>query len=270
MPQLTLAEYARGLHNVELSRDDGVLELRLHTEGADFTWSAGALQELSCLFSQISQDRENRCLIITGTGDSFCADMDRRGGPGGVKVSGTAEPPAAPVGIPPPVWDMIYSHAKQLHTNLLNIEVPVIAAVNGPALIRADIALLSDIVLASENAEFQDAPHFANGVVPGDGVHLLWPLLLGPNRGRYFLLTGQRLSAAQALEWGVVSEVLPREQLMARARELARGIAAQPVLTTRYARVALTQSLRVLMAQQLGHGLALEGLAAGAFWPGAR
>lgn len=51
------------------------------------------------------------------------------------------------------------------------------------------------LVIASDTATFQDAPHFPNGIVPGDGVHIVWPLLLGPNRGRYFLLTGQRLSA---------------------------------------------------------------------------
>ena len=78
----------------------------------------------------------------------------------------------------------------------------MIAAVNGPALIHAELAVLCDIVIASENAEFQDAPHFPNGVVPGDGVHVVWPLVLGANRGRYFLLTGQKLRAKQALDSG--------------------------------------------------------------------
>src|ERR1700752_1174112 len=105
--------------------------------------------------------------------------------------------------------------------NLLDIEVPVIAAVNGPALIHAEIAVLSDIVIASDNAEFQDAPHFPNGLVPGDGVHIVWPLVLGVNRGRYFLLTGQKLSAREAQTLGVVSEVVPRERLLNRAREIA-------------------------------------------------
>ena len=82
---------------------------------------------------------------------------------------------------------------------MLDIEVPMIAAVNGPARIHAEIPVLCDIVLASEDAVFQDLPHFINGTVARDGVHLVWPLLLGLNRGRYFLLTGQELSAQQAL-----------------------------------------------------------------------
>jgi enoyl-CoA hydratase/carnithine racemase len=139
--------------------------------------------------------------------------------------------------------------------------VPMIAAVNGPAFIHAELAVLCDIVLASENAEFQDAPHFPMGIVPGDGVHLVWPMLLGPNRGRYFLLTGQKLSAREALNLGVVSEVLPRPDLMPRAWQLARDICARPVMVQRYARAAMTQMLKQTMLDGLGYGIALESLA---------
>ena len=128
------------------------------------------------------------------------------------------------------------------------------------------MVLLCDIVLASQTSEFQDAPHFPRGVVPGDGVHLVWPLLLGPNRGRYFLLTGQKLSAMEAMSLRVVNEVLPRDRLLPRAWELARHITAQPTLAARYARVAITQTLKRMMLEDLGYGFALEGLSAGHSW----
>ena len=141
---------------------------------------------------------KNRCVILTGLGPTFCVQMEASGGPAGLQVSNQAPEPAQ-AGIPSTAWDHIYNDAKYLLMNLLNIEVPMIAAVNGPALIHAELAVLCDIVLASPNATFQDAPHFPNGVVPGDGVHIVWPMVLGPNRGRYFLLTGQTIAAPEAL-----------------------------------------------------------------------
>jgi hypothetical protein len=75
--------------------------------------------------------------------------------------------------------------------NHLNIEVPIIAAVNGPALIHAELAVLCDIVLAAEHAEFQDAPHFPNGIVPGDGVHVIGRWCLAPIADAIFCLPGR-------------------------------------------------------------------------------
>ncbi|MFX8645056.1 enoyl-CoA hydratase/isomerase family protein, partial [Acinetobacter baumannii] len=80
-----------------------------------------------------------------------------------------------------------------------------------------EIPVLGDIVVASETTIFQDAPHFIGGIVPGDGAHVVWTHLLGPNRGRYFLLMGQEIGAAQALDYGIVSEVLPHDAVLGRA-----------------------------------------------------
>ena len=121
---------------------------------------------------------------------------------------------------------------------------------------------MSDIVLASENASFQDAPHFPAGLVPGDGVHVVFPLLMGLNRARYFLLMGQTLSARDALELGLVNEVLPRDRLMARTWEVAEQLARKSPLTLRYTRTVLTFQLKRLMQDMLGYGLQVEGLAA--------
>jgi len=117
--------------------------------------------------------------------------------------------------------------------NLLDIEVPVISAINGPARIHPEIPVLSDVVIASETALFQDAPHFMSGIVPGDGAHVVWPHVLGPNRGRYFLLMGQELDERTAMAYGAVNEVLPKDKLLARAREIARYIADKPPRTRR-------------------------------------
>ena len=146
--------------------------------------------------------------------------------------------------------------------NILDIEVPLIAAVNGPVRLHSEYVLLADIVLATPTTVFQDKPHFDFGIVPGDGVNLLWPEVIGSVRGRYFILTRQELDAETAKEWGAVNEVVPADRLLARARELAEGLAKLPPLTSRYTRVALTQKLRRIIEDGIGYGLALEGISA--------
>lgn len=138
----------------------------------------------------------------------------------------------------------------------------MIGAVNGAATVHCEMPLLCDIVLASETALFQDASHFPNGVAPGDGIQAAFMLLMGINRARYFFLSGQKISAQEALNLGLVNEVLPPDQLMPRARELAKQIASLPPLALRYARVLLTQQLKRAVYDGTEIGLALEGLSA--------
>jgi enoyl-CoA hydratase/carnithine racemase len=120
--------------------------------------------------------------------------------------------------------------------------------------------MLADIVLASEDAVFQDSTHFPHGIVPGDGVQVVWPLIFGTNRGRYYLLTGKKITAQEGQELGLVAEVLPREKLLPRAWELAEDLAKRPLLTLRYSRLLFTEPIKRHMRDLLGYGMALEGL----------
>jgi len=247
---MKLSDYAGRYRNIRFDRSDGVLEVTLHTRGGEALWGAGETSlhnELGHAFLDIARDRETKVVLLTGTGSSFIAAMDPEDR---APEAGLAE-----------MWDRIYPEGVALLEHLLAIPVPVIAAVNGPALIHAELAVLSDIVLAAEHAEFADLAHGLTGVVPGDGVHTVWPMLLGPNRGRYFLLTAQRLSAQEALRLGVVGEVLPADQLMPRAREHARRLAALPHRMLRHTRTLLVRDLRRRLRDELDLGLAVEALA---------
>ena len=247
-----LSTYAARYNHVAMTRDiHGVLEMRLHTDGGPLVWGDGPHTELPYAFTDVGSDPGNRVIVLTGSGDRFIADIDDSW-----------------LGVMTPAkWDKIYTHGRRLLQRLLDIPVPVIAAVNGPATVHAELGVLSDIVLAADHTYISDAPHFRFGTVPGDGVHIIWPLLLGYNRGRYFLLTGQRLSATEARDLGVVNEVLPAERLSERAHELAHNLSRQPDTTLRYARDVMTQRLKRLLLDDLGYGLALEGLGAYASWP---
>lgn len=247
-----LASYGSRYEHVAFSRDDdGILEVRLHSDGGPLIWGDGPHTELVYAFTDVGGDPENRVVILTGTGDRFCADLDD-------SWVGTMTPSK---------FDKIYQHAKRLLTRLLEIPVPVIAAVNGPASVHAELAVLSDIVLAAEHTYLSDAPHFKYGTIPADGVHLIWPEILGPNRGRYFLLTAQRLAADEALQLGVVNEVLAAADVLPRAYEHARALARQPDVILRGTRDALTQQWKRLLTDGLGFGLALEGVGAYESWP---
>ncbi|GAA0845566.1 enoyl-CoA hydratase/isomerase family protein [Streptosporangium amethystogenes subsp. fukuiense] len=238
-------EYRDRFADVAMERHDGILQVSLHTDGGSLKWSERAHRELPEAFRQIATDPDNRVVILTGTGPDFLTEMafERRN--------------TTPLG-----WDRIAHEGRNLLFDLLDIEVPVIAAVNGPATEHAELALLSDIVLASETAAFADHQHVVAGVVPGDGVHIVWPWLLGMNRARHFLLTGRTIGAREALELGLVAEVLPPERLLERAWELARQLAGNTTLTLRYTRACLTMLIRRELRFGLAHGLALESLAA--------
>lgn len=243
-PRLDL--YKDRYENVALTRDEhGVLLMTLHTNGGPFVWSARAHDELGYCFTDIGADRDNKVVVMTGTGDNWCENIDA----GSFKLSTAGD------------WDHVFYDGRRLLRNLLDIEVPVIGAINGPARIHPEIPVMSDIVIAADTTLFQDAPHFMSGIVPGDGAHVVWTNLLGPNRGRYFLLMGQELHAAEALTLGVVGEVVAPGQVLPRALEIARLFAAKPTLARRYARVVLTQRYKRLMQEGLDLGLALEALA---------
>lgn len=262
MPRRTrFAEYRDRYANFrfELS-EEGILLMQCHTDGGSLVWDWKAHDAMSDAFADVAGDREIKVLIHTGTGANYNADW---GAPP------TAEPVYDAMGGPQGLarLDEKAWYGRMLVEHVLAVEVPMISAVNGPCNIHSEVPLLGDIVLASEDACFQDLAHFPRGMVPGDGQHVIWPLLVGWNRARHLLLTGKKLGAQEALEWGVVAEVLPKERLLERAFELARELARRPPLTLRYTRLLFTQGLKRAFLDELAHGLARETYAQRQFFP---
>jgi enoyl-CoA hydratase/carnithine racemase len=239
--------YEDAFPHAKLTRSpDGVLEVMLHTNGDTVIFNGYTHEEYVDLFHQIGEDAGNRVVILTGAGAAFMEALS----PEGFDF------------FSPQGYDKIYREGKKVLMNILDIEVPLIAAVNGPVRLHSEYILLADIVLATPTTVFQDKPHFEFGIVPGDGVHLLWQEVIGSVRGRYFILTRQELDAETAKNWGAVNEIVPADRLLPRAREIAGQLAKLPPLTTRYTRIALTQKLRRIIDEGVGYGLALEGISA--------
>src|SRR3954454_5053470 len=202
--------YKDAFPHAKLTRSpEGVLEVVLHTNGGTLNFNGHTHQEFVELFHQINQDPDNRVVILTGAGEAFIDRIDSEGfdffSPRG--------------------YDKIYREGEQILANLLDIPVPVIAALNGPVTVHSEYVLLADIVIATPDTVFQDKAHFAFGIVPGDGIHSLWPEVIGSIRGRTFVLTQQVLGAEEARALGVISEIVPRDRLLRRAREIAGRIA---------------------------------------------
>ena len=246
---VTFEDYRDRYETIRMSRTDGVLELTFHTDGGPLQWSAkGSHADFSDAFLEIARDEENEIVIMTGTGDQFSGPLGRTGS---VPRSDPRE------------WETIRRHGIQLTRSLLEIEAIVISCVNGPAIRHPEIPLVADVVLAAPTATFQDSAHFRTGVVPGDGLHYFLPALLGPNRARYFALTGQVIDAEEAKQLGLVAEIHPRDELLPRAYQLAAQFKQMPLLARRYTKLLMTESLRRTTQELLGYGLALEGLAVG-------
>lgn len=205
-------------------------------------------RELHCalanVWRQIAADTEAKAVILTGAGKAFSAggDLDW--------ITTFLDDPAA--------RDESLREGAQIIEEILRFPLPVIAAVNGPAVgLGCSIAVLSDIVLISERGFLRD-PHVSVGLVAGDGAAAFWPLLAPILRSREYLYTGDRIPAATAVEIGLASRVVPAAQLIQSARELASRLAAQSPEALRGTKRVANMYLASALAGALQAGFAAE------------
>jgi enoyl-CoA hydratase/carnithine racemase len=226
---------------------DGVLLFRFHTDGGPVVFTGQTHQDLPAVLEELSLDRGNKALVITGTGDSF---MDQIDGPS----LGEIFKPAA--------WEKTRTEGAKVLQRLLELPMPVVGVANGPATVHSEYLLLCDVHIASERATYGDSPHPAFGITGGDGVHVVWEEIAGTARAKWLLWTGEQIDARTALEWGVVSEIVPHDRAVDRGIEIARGLAAKPALYRTLQKQTLNLNLRRRITQDVPFGMALEGLTA--------
>ena len=192
-------------------REDGVLLVEAHTMGGPVQLSVENHRSLGQMLKTVGADPENEILILTGSGDEFMMGSD----PEGFALEEADMEYWA--------YEYAYKDGRINVSSLVNdLEIPTIGLMNGPGF-HSEIVLMCDITLAAEGATIFDL-HYDIGSVPADGIHNAFQELLGVKRAAYALLTGEAISARQALEWGMVNEVVPRERLIPRAYEIADHI----------------------------------------------
>ena len=230
-------------------RDNGVLWVELNRPERRNAISPEMHEELAPLFQRIATDRRVVVVVLTGAGEkAFCVGADFAGMQDNLDTGYEDGQPGLMLG------------SSQIVRAQLAIPQPVIAAVNGDAMgLGATMALFCDIVLAADHARIAD-PHVKAGIVAGDGGAILWPLLLGLHRGKEYLLTGDIITAQQALEFGMVNHVYPQDQLRSEAEAFADRLAQGPRVAIEFNKRLANADLVDRVNRILDASLAMEAI----------
>jgi enoyl-CoA hydratase len=180
--------------------------------------------DLPPLFPRLQRERTARAVLLTGAGRAFSAGGDFNWFPE-LQAPGALED--------------LRLDARQMIWDLLDVHLPIVCAVNGPAIgLGASIALLCDVILMAESATLAD-PHVRVGLVAGDGGTIAWPLAVGPARAKEYLLTGDPIGASEAERIGLVNRVVADDALLAEALAFAHRLAGAPPLAVRHTKAAV-------------------------------
>ena len=238
-------DYSRYQHLL-VERQDGVALLTMNRPEVMNATNAQLHYELSRIWVDLGNDPQVRAAVITGAGNAFSAggDFDL------IEESlGNAE-----------IIGRTIKEAGDIVYNLLNLDKPVVSAINGVAVgAGLAVALLADISIAAENARITDG-HVRLGVAAGDHAAIIWPLLCGMAKAKYYLLTCDFLDGKEAERIGLVSLAVPPDELMPRAMEVARRLADGPQPAIRFTKRALNQWLRQAGHTSFDYSLLAEAL----------
>jgi enoyl-CoA hydratase len=206
---------------------------------------SGRLHEaLSGMWERFDDDEEARAVVITGAGRAFCAGGDME-----LLLATHKDRKLA---------RRSCREAERLQRAFINCELPIVSAVNGPAVgLGCSLAVMADLVVMNEDTFMAD-PHVNVGVVAGDGGVLMWPLLMSLLHAKEYLLLGDRIPAAECLRLGMANRVVSADQVLPTAMELARRLAAKPVQALRDTKRALNIHLQMAADAVLPFAMAAE------------
>ena len=202
-------EYKEWFKNfADMKREDGILQITWKTNDGPMHHSGMSHRAMSQLTRVISMDLENEIIIYTHIGDNWMIESDANG------WETYSE-------LPRQRFEHQYFDDTNLIKNMVfDLQVPTIGAMPGPGF-HWDSAMLCDVTICTEDTKIE-VPHAQGGLVPGDGMGLMFQHYLGTKKGNYYTMTSRQVTAQQMLEWGLVSEVVPKGKAVERAWEIAR------------------------------------------------
>lgn len=229
----------------------GVVTLTLNEPATRNAISPAIVEALVAHCDRINRDMSVACVVLTGAGAGFSS---------GGNVKDMRDRTGLFAGTPAEIRRSYQHGIQRIPMAMHHIEVPTIAAVNGHAVgAGCDLALMCDIRIAADDAEFAES-FMRVGIIPGDGGAWFLPRIVGFSRACQMTFTGDFIKAKQALEWGLASEVVPRDQLLAVAHSLAGRIAAQPPHTLRLSKKLMREALRLDLSTSLEMAAGMQAL----------
>jgi enoyl-CoA hydratase len=227
-----------------IERDGSVVVVTLNRPEALNAANAALHGRLARIWGELDADPEIRAIVLTGSGDAFCAGGD-------LKLLDAMTNDLE-------VRTAIMAEASEIVTAMTSVRVPIIAAVNGAAVgLGCSLAGMSDIVLVEEQAFLAD-PHVALGLVAADGGALTWPMLTSLMKAKEYLLLGDRLPAAEAVAIGLANRVVPTGQARTEAVALAHRIAKLPAQSVSQTKAALNSAVQAAVASILPKAIVAE------------
>lgn len=226
-------------------RGDGVLLAKAHTLGGPVQLSVQNHRALGQFLKVVGADPENELLILTGSGDEFMMDSD----PKGFELEEQDLEYWA--------YEYAYKDGRINVSSMVNdLEIPTIGVFNGSGF-HSEILLMCDLTIMASEARIYDL-HYGISSVPGDGIHSAFIELLGVKRAAYALLTGEAIDAATALDYGMVNEVVPAADALARAYVLADHIMSQPRVVRRLTTQIIRRPWKQRIVNDLDGGFGIQ------------
>jgi len=222
------------LKTLSVEIEKGVAVLALNRPDVGNAFNGQMHDEVAEVLYRLGGDRAVSAIVFTGAGDEFCIGGD---------ASHIRDLHAAD-------YDAEFLTVRRLTANLLALDKPLIGAINGSAVgVGATVALYCDIIVVAQDAQIAD-PHVSFGLAAGDGGAIMWALQAGLPAAKYYLMTGEPISAQQALDLRLINEVLPREEVLKRAKDIAARLVDSPGQAVRGTKRILNK-----LASSLGDGV---------------